>query len=175
MNLSLDVTILCIFVKSWHSTDLTIPSGSLLSEINVFGSLVTNYNSCWFWLLIHGPLTRYAKLRVVLAPGMWECRELFPCHALQRKPLDSDPDMHHGTCVTHGISNLQWWGKRSRNFRRMRNPPFTYLVTAHGLTSTVIYLNSHCPWMLLVIPALIQIFLLISVLAFEEVWSYRNR
>ena len=30
-----------------------------------------------------------------------ECRERFPCHRLQRKPLVSDPGMHHGTCVTH--------------------------------------------------------------------------
>ena len=30
-----------------------------------------------------------------------ECRERFPRHWLQRKPLASDPDMHHGTCITH--------------------------------------------------------------------------
>ena len=30
-----------------------------------------------------------------------ECRERFPCQRLQRKPLVSDPGMHHGTCVTH--------------------------------------------------------------------------
>ena len=30
-----------------------------------------------------------------------ECRECFPCYRLQRKQLVSDPDMHHGTCVTH--------------------------------------------------------------------------
>ena len=30
-----------------------------------------------------------------------ECRERFPLHRLQRKPLVSDPGMHHGTCVTH--------------------------------------------------------------------------
>ena len=30
-----------------------------------------------------------------------ECRECFPRHRLQRKPLISDPGMHHGTCVTH--------------------------------------------------------------------------
>ena len=30
-----------------------------------------------------------------------ECRERFPCHWLQRKPLVSDPGMHHSTCVTH--------------------------------------------------------------------------
>ena len=28
-----------------------------------------------------------------------ECRERFPRHRLQRKPLVSDPDMHHGTCA----------------------------------------------------------------------------
>ena len=30
-----------------------------------------------------------------------ECWERFPGHRLQRKPLISDPGMHHGTCVTH--------------------------------------------------------------------------
>ena len=30
-----------------------------------------------------------------------ECRERFPHHRLQRKPLVSDFSMHHGTCVTH--------------------------------------------------------------------------
>ena len=30
-----------------------------------------------------------------------ECRERFPCHWLQWKPLVRDPDMHHDTCVTH--------------------------------------------------------------------------
>ena len=30
-----------------------------------------------------------------------ECRERFPRHWLKRKPLVSDPGMHHGTYVTH--------------------------------------------------------------------------
>ena len=30
-----------------------------------------------------------------------ECRERFLRHQLQRKPLVSDPGMHHSTCVTH--------------------------------------------------------------------------
>ena len=30
-----------------------------------------------------------------------ECRECYPRHRQQRKPLLSDPGMHHGTCVTH--------------------------------------------------------------------------
>ena len=30
-----------------------------------------------------------------------ECRERFPRHQFQRKPLISDPGIHHGTCVTY--------------------------------------------------------------------------
>ena len=44
-----------------------------------------------------------------LLPDAWncglrmrrECRERFPRNWLQRKPLVSDPGMHHGTCVKH--------------------------------------------------------------------------
>ena len=50
-------------------------------------------------------------------------------------PWVSDPDMHHGTCVTHAawcMSGLltsgslwnRWLEKRSRHSRRMRNPQF---------------------------------------------------
>ena len=54
-----------------------------------------------------------------------ECRERFPSHRLQMKPLVSDPGMHHGTCVTHGgIANPQRRGKRSQHSRRTRNPQF---------------------------------------------------
>ena len=38
-----------------------------------------------------------------------ECRERFPRHQLQMKPLVSDPDMHHGACVTH----VPWCMSRS--------------------------------------------------------------
>ena len=60
----------------------------------------------------------------------WECRERFPRHRLQRKPQVSDPDMHHGTCVTHvpwcmsGSPTCNGRGKRSRHSRHMRNPQF---------------------------------------------------
>ena len=57
----------------------------------------------------------------------WECRERFP-----RSLRVNDPDMHHGTCVTHvpwcmpgsltrGFLWSQWRGQRSRHSRRMRN------------------------------------------------------
>ena len=44
-------------------------------------------------MFFNGPLARYAKLRVTHAPGM--------PGTFSRPPLVSDPDMHHGTCVTH--------------------------------------------------------------------------
>ena len=43
---------------------------------------------------VHGPgLTRYVKMCVVHVPGMPE--------TFSPPPRVSDPDMHHGTCVTH--------------------------------------------------------------------------
>ena len=55
-------------------------------------------------------------------------RERFPRHRLQKKPLVNDPDMHHGTGVTHvmhvGIANPQGRGKRFRRYRCVHNPQF---------------------------------------------------
>ena len=77
--------------------------------------------------ICHGPLTRYTKVRVVHAPGMPGTFYL--------PPRVSDPDMHHGTCVTlvpwcmpgsltSGSLWSQWRRKRSRHSRHMRNPQF---------------------------------------------------
>ena len=75
----------------------------------------------WLWWSMHGPFTRYVKLGVVHAPGM--------------PATFSNPDMPHGTCVTHapwcmpgsltsGFLWSRWREKRSRHSRRMRNPQF---------------------------------------------------
>ena len=63
-----------------------------------------------------------------------ECRERFPCHRFQRKPVVSDPGMHHGTCVTH----VPWYMSGSLTRGDGENVPgipgacttrnFTYLV-----------------------------------------------
>ena len=75
----------------------------------------------------HGPLARYVRLLVAHAPGM---------PGTFSQPLRiCDPDMHHGTFVTHvpccipgsltsGFLWSRWRGKRPRYFRRMRNPQF---------------------------------------------------
>ena len=93
----------------------------------------------------HGPLVRYVKLRVTHAPGMSGTFSPPPrvsdpdMHhgtcvtpgslTFSPPPRVSDPDMHHGTCVTPGSLTCgflwsQWRGKRSRHSRRMRNRQF---------------------------------------------------
>ena len=55
----------------------------------------------------------------------------------QRKPLVSDPDMLHSTCVTHVPWCMSWSltrGKRHRHSRRMRNPQF-YVSDKRPMTS----------------------------------------
>ena len=75
----------------------------------------------------HGPLSRYVKFRAAHGPGM--------PGTFSPPPRVSNPDMHHGTCVTHvpwympgslisGFLWCRWRGKRSRHSRRMRNPQF---------------------------------------------------
>ena len=71
-----------------------------------------------------------------------ECRERFPRHRLQRKPLVSDPGMHHDTVVTH----VPWCMSGSLNFGGGENVPripgacatrnFAYLIRwLHSINS----------------------------------------
>ena len=62
------------------------------------GGLITINYHCLVQDALHGPLTRYVKLRGAHAPGM---PGTFSRHRLQKKPLVSDPGMYHGTCMTH--------------------------------------------------------------------------
>ena len=111
----------------------------------------------------YGPLTRYVKLRVAHAPGM--PRTFSP------PPRVSDPDMYHGTCVTHvpwcmpgsltsGFLWSRWRGKHCRHSRRMRDPqsyvsgkrPIAYClnVSSHAyciLFEWVIAWLLHIVWM----------------------------
>ena len=93
--------------------------------------LVAQRHKAVIWSNLHiwlyGPLTRNVKLRVAHVPGM--------PGMLSPPPRVSDPDMHHGTCVTHvprcmpwsqtgGFLWSQWRGKRSRHSRCMPNAQF---------------------------------------------------
>ena len=56
----------------------------------------------------------------------WEYRERFPSHRPKRKPLTSDPGIHHGTCVTWCMSGslTRDGGETFPAFWCMRNPQF---------------------------------------------------
>ena len=94
----------------------------------------------------HEPLTRYVKLWIAHAPGMWG--------TFSPTARVIDPDLHHGTCVTHvpwcmsgSITSgfrLSWWrGKRSRHSRRMRNPQF-YLSDKTPMEFQPVHVTSSC-------------------------------
>ena len=90
---------------------------------------------------VHGPLTRYAKLRVVHAPGMPGTFSL--------PPRVSDPDMHHITCVTHvpwcmpgSVSSDFLWSRWRGEIFPAQAQPVIWRIwqEAHGLT---------CDWLTL--------------------------
>ena len=77
-----------------------------------------------------------------------EYRERFPRHR-----GGSDPDMHHGTCVTHvpwwmtgsltsGFLWSRWRGKHSRYYRHMRNLQF-YVSGKSPIGSGLVWVCKH--------------------------------
>ena len=102
-----------LFICLW--TDTLYSYTCVLEVVDIF-----------FWKQ-NGPLARYVKLRVAHAPGM--------PGTFSPPAWVNDPDMHHGTYVTHvpwcmpgslTCSFLWSWcrEKPSRHPRRMRNPQF---------------------------------------------------
>ena len=100
-------------------TDLTLANHFEIQLMHNYIQIVSS--------LLNGPLARYAKWRVAHALGM--------LGTVSPAPRVNDPDMHHGTCVTHvpwympgsltgGFLWSPWWGKHSRHSRRMRNLRF---------------------------------------------------
>ena len=93
-----------------------------------------------------------------------KCREPFPRHRLQRKPLVSDPGMHHDTCVTH-VSWCMSGSLTSGGGEKVPGIPgacatrnITYLVRGalsscmqysvildHGLSGIVNIIHAHTP------------------------------
>ena len=83
-------------------------------------------------------------------------------------PRVRDPDMHHGTCVTHvpwckpgfltsSFLTSRWLEKRSRHYRRMRNRqfyvsgkrPIGFIAVLRGFMWSMWHLASeflHCHW-----------------------------
>ena len=87
-----------------------------------------------------------------LLPDTWncvlrmrlECRERFPRHQLQRKPLVSNPGVTHVPWCLSGSLTCGGQEKRSQHSRCMRNPQFYVSgkrpMGRQGLTRCVYYL-----------------------------------
>ena len=80
-----------------------------------------------------------------------ECRESFPRHRLQRKPVVSDPNIHHDTCVTH-VSGCMSGSLTSSDGENVFGIPgacatrnFPYLARGPWCYNTVITLQISLP------------------------------
>ena len=78
-----------------------------LIEVWTKWSQITIPNGC-FWIrndtrsaLVQTPWTSYQIRNIAGCACAGNAGKVFPRHRLQRKPVISDPNMHHGTCVTH--------------------------------------------------------------------------
>ena len=132
-------------------------------SFNVFCAWINGWvNNCEAGDLRPCPLWRHSIVILVLASTCWnnkgrsmgllpdtwncglrmrrECRGRFPRPRLQRKPLVSDPGIHHGTCVTH----VPWCMSGSLTCGGVENVPcipvacatrkFTYLARGPWMT-----------------------------------------
>ena len=90
--------------------------GLLVDDLKTFQKDNTINSDFIMWVCycswLNGPLDRYVNCKLRMRR---ECRERFPHHRLQMKPLVSDPSMHHGMCVTHvpwcmsgSLANVDW-------------------------------------------------------------------
>ena len=74
---------------------------------------------CGYIILIYDHITVFSRVTswasfqirtIVGCACTGNTGKVFPRDRLQRKPLVNDPDMHHGTCVTH----VPWYACRDR-------------------------------------------------------------
>ena len=91
---------------NWLTLQLT------LDVANHFMTSVIRYNQMhqtWIKRVFSTQLTAWTTTTMDLLPDTKncalrmrrKCRERYPRHWLQSKPLVGDPGMHHSTCVTH--------------------------------------------------------------------------
>ena len=70
----------------WRNTDVIL-------------TLCVSWDDCWQpWSV---PWASYQIRKIACCACAGNAWNVFPHRRLQRKPLVSDPGMHHGTCVTH--------------------------------------------------------------------------
>ena len=79
-------------------------SGRILSRLPTEGAIPSNHPASPRSpdsTANHRSWASYQICKIVGCASAGNAGNVLPRHRLQRKPLVSDPDMHHGTCVTH--------------------------------------------------------------------------
>ena len=93
-----------------------------------------NFLTYFMFALIEEQWASYQIRKIAGCACAGNAGNVFHGRRFQRKPIVSDPGMHHGACVTHvprcmsGSLACADGEKCSRHFRRMRTRNFTYLV-----------------------------------------------
>ena len=119
----------------WCPYEDKVWRGMMKGLCNDYGKVFQQYvfNHIYTWVVTRYPggmtyasCARYATLRVTHAPAM----------TFSPPPLVSDPDIHHGTCVTHVpwcipgslTSYFLWSRRRGKRSRRMYKCDATFIV-----------------------------------------------
>ena len=134
--LATDSTIVVYFINHLHIRNFGIHSGFVITLPNIAWLIANTTTTTKFENNMNAQKTTYGIFHTMglLADTLngrfsmhRECREHFLHHRLQRKPLISDPSMHHGMwhAVMHvGFTNQWWLGKCSHHSRCMHNLQF---------------------------------------------------
>ena len=96
------------------------------------------------------PLASYQIRKIAGCACAGNARNVFPRRRFQRKPIVSDPGMHHGTCVTH----VPWCMSGSLTCGDGENVPgipgacapaiLSIWQEAHGTRTSCSYVAAHC-------------------------------
>ena len=122
-----------------------------LARKGLISNITRNYiKKARVYAFVHGPLTGYIKLWVAHGPGMPGTFSL--------PPQVSDPNIHHGTCMTHvswcmpgsltsGFLLIRWRGKRFQHSRCLHNGSLAkpQLKLGHGQMIIFIQHNGSNP------------------------------
>ena len=95
-------------ISKWHVTKWLTYTSCKAFDYS-WSDSIENLFQCEYQLALVNYNLKIAGITMGLLPDTHncglsmrrECREHFPRHRFQRKPLVSDPTMHHGTCITH--------------------------------------------------------------------------
>ena len=96
------MTLSITFLIHCHIPWIYLPGSRFLTE-NIFtvSTWMNNYLHVKLRNVITHPWASYQIRKIAGCACAGNAGNVFPRRRFQRKPLVSDPDMHHGTCVTH--------------------------------------------------------------------------